>query len=138
VLVSPTLFRLMNKGVRVKFPDGLIGKQVIEVKGQGTRRYHEQGPGEGLPGKADFPMSVASLRAILEAVNRGAGGAVFHPMAGLAKRIDGPWEGVATLWPSYRWTLEIAGVAPLFLRNMGAEQLAMARDAQDLDWLEGI
>ncbi len=73
-------------------------------------------------GKADFPMSVASLRSLLEAINRGAaGGSVFSPLAGFAKRIDGPWEGEATLGPSYRWTVEIAGVAPLFMRNMVEE-----------------
>ncbi|HTN86978.1 MAG TPA: hypothetical protein VL242_24940, partial [Sorangium sp.] len=34
-------------------------------------------------GTAEFPMSVASLRAVIEAVNRGAaGGAVFDPLLG--------------------------------------------------------
>lgn len=73
-------------------------------------------------GKAEFPMSVASLRCLLEAINRGAaGGTVFSPLAGLAKRNDGPWEGEPTLGPNYRWTLEVAGVAPLFMRNMVEE-----------------
>jgi hypothetical protein len=73
-------------------------------------------------GKAEFPMSVASVAALLEAVNRGgAGGDVFSPTAGHAKRLDGPWQGEETLGPSYRWTLEVAAVAPLFLRNMVEE-----------------
>ncbi|WP_437841379.1 hypothetical protein [Sorangium sp. So ce1153] len=73
-------------------------------------------------GTAEFPMSVASLRAVIEAVNRGAaGGAVFDPLLGAAERLDGPWDGEGVLGPAYRWTLRVAGVAPLFLRNVVEE-----------------
>ncbi|WP_437683368.1 hypothetical protein [Sorangium sp. So ce131] len=73
-------------------------------------------------GTAEFPMSVASLRALIEAINRGAaGGAVFDPLLGAAERVAGPWDDGGVLGPSYRWTLRVAGVAPLFLRNMVEE-----------------
>ncbi|WP_437581419.1 hypothetical protein [Sorangium sp. So ce887] len=73
-------------------------------------------------GTAEFPMSVASLRALIEAINRGAaGGAVFDPLLGAAERIDGPWEAEGVLGPAYRWRLRVAGVAPLFLRNVVEE-----------------
>lgn len=73
-------------------------------------------------GRAEFPMAPASMRAIVEAINGGAaGGGLFSPCDGLAEIVHGPAPGDASLGPDYRWTLRVAAVAPLFLRNMVEE-----------------
>lgn len=50
------LFRLMNRGVRVKFPDGLIGRQVIEIKGPGDTMSKGQAKDYQAFSKPDPPI----------------------------------------------------------------------------------
>lgn len=77
------------------------------------------------------PFAHMAARAVVDAVNGGAaGGAVFSPSAGRAERLAGPWEDADSLGTSYRWVIEVAGVAPLFVRNMVEElrRAGMDRD----------
>lgn len=50
------LFRLMNRGIRVKFPDGLIGNQVIEIKGPGDTMSNGQAKDYQAFSKPDPPI----------------------------------------------------------------------------------
>lgn len=62
------------------------------------------------------------LRRVLDIVNFGAaGGSVFDPSIGAAHLLSGPPAGAA-LGPDYRWSIEIAGIAPIAFRTM-VEQL---------------
>ncbi|KYF70861.1 hypothetical protein [Sorangium cellulosum] len=68
------------------------------------------------------PFAPMAMRAVVDAINAGAaGGALFPPAAGYARRLAGPWDEPDGLGVSYRWVLEIAAVAPGFLRNMVEE-----------------
>jgi hypothetical protein len=62
------------------------------------------------------------LRRVLDIVNFGAaGGSLFDPLLSSARLLSGPPEGAA-LGPDYRWSIKIAGVAPVALRTF-VEQL---------------
>ena len=50
------LFQLMNRGVRIKFPDGLIGNQIIEVKGPGDTMKASQAKDYQAFSKPDPPI----------------------------------------------------------------------------------
>jgi hypothetical protein len=77
------------------------------------------------------PFAHMAMRAVVDAVNAGvAGGDVFSPGAGRAERLAGPWYDADALGANYRWVIEVAGVAPLFVRNMVEElrRAGMNRD----------
>jgi hypothetical protein len=64
-----------------------------------------------IPGAAGLMSAVADL------VNQGAaGGARFPPSAGFAEIVSGPPADAAG--PRYAWTLRVAAVDPLYLRNV--------------------
>lgn len=67
----------------------------------------------------------AFRRRILDMVNYGAaGGSLFDPVLGKARLLSAPDEG-PMFGPDYRWSLEIAGVAPIALRTF-VEQLRVS------------
>lgn len=74
-------------------------------------------------GLAGEPTASLSLARVLDSINAGgAGGAEFAPWTGSAERMSGPSHADDAIGPSYQWILRVAGVAPLFLRNV-VEQL---------------
>jgi hypothetical protein len=81
----------------------------------------------------EAPMAHFCARALVEAINEGgAGGADFAPSRGFAERVAGPWDGgPEAMATSYRWTLRVAGVAPLFMRNF-VEELRRAGMGQPI------
>ncbi|MFO0761959.1 MAG: hypothetical protein U0359_36300 [Byssovorax sp.] len=83
----------------------------------------------GLPAA---PFAHMAMRAVVDAINAGAaGGDVFSPSAGRAERLAGPWFDGGALGRSYRWVIEVASVAPLFVRNI-VEELRRSGMNQDV------
>jgi hypothetical protein len=81
---------------------------------------------------APSPDGLAALimATLVDVINHGAaGGAEFAPTTGSAKILSGPsspaHEGAKG--PLFRWELEVAGVSPLFMRNI-VEALRKAGD----------
>lgn len=71
----------------------------------------------------EYPAAISSLATILKTINLGgAGGAIFPPSSCAARLLEGPWwQTEGDLATTYRWRLEVAAVAPRFLRNMVEE-----------------
>lgn len=68
-------------------------------------------PQEGAYG----PRFITTLINVINA--GGAGGAHFHPATGLAELLSGP-EYPEAEGPHFNWELRVAGVSPLFMRNI--------------------
>ncbi|MGK3964031.1 hypothetical protein WMF38_07610 [Sorangium sp. So ce118] len=68
------------------------------------------------------PFAPMAMRAVVDAINGGAaGGSLFPPASGSARRLAGAWDEPDGLGVSYRWVLQVAAVAPGFIRNMVEE-----------------
>ncbi len=71
---------------------------------------------------AEVPMAHWCIAQLLDTINSGgAGGAVFSPSQGFARCLTGPQTPAEASTHRYQWTLEIAAVAPRFMRNFVEE-----------------
>ncbi|MCK6589157.1 MAG: hypothetical protein HUU21_05560 [Polyangiaceae bacterium] len=69
-----------------------------------------------IPEEAAYgPRFITTLMDVINA--GGAGGSHFHPAAGLAELLSGPTYPEAE-GPQFNWDLRVAGVSPLFMRNI--------------------
>jgi hypothetical protein len=107
VLTPSPFFDFLAQGLQVSYC-GAAEPQLLQIE----LHLAAPDPTVGAP---------ARVRMLMEAINAGAaGGALFAPWAGAARLVSGPPSSPdPATWdrgPAYRWTLEVAGVSPVFLR----------------------
>jgi hypothetical protein len=94
-----------------------FASSALSVRYRASREPQELSIDVTTEAPAPFHNATATMESIVHLINAGgAGGEHFAPQDSLARVLQAPPHD--SLGPSYHWVLEVASVAPAFLRSM--------------------